>query len=68
MRADLLLEEGEHLSLEFVLPQGRRPIKVKGVIAWVRRFPTENTESGMGIRFTELAPEDQSALEDFTAQ
>lgn len=68
LRADLLLEEGELLSLEFVLPQGRRAIKAKGVVAWVRRFPADNTEPGMGVRFTELAPEDQKALEEFTAE
>ena len=68
LRADLLLEEGEHLNLEFVLPQGRRAIKARGVVAWVRRFPTDNTEPGMGVRFTELAPEDQRALEEFTAE
>jgi uncharacterized protein (TIGR02266 family) len=68
LQADLLFEEGEALSLEFVLPDGRPPIKAKGLVAWVRRFPAERSEPGMGIRFTELAQEDEKALEEFTSR
>ncbi len=68
LRADFLLEEGEPLLLEFVLPEGRRPIKAKGVVAWVRRFPADRDEAGMGIRFTELSEDDERALEAFTAR
>ncbi len=66
LRSDLLLEEGEALDLEFHLPEARRPIRAKCLVAWVRRFPGDGAESGMGIHFTELAPEDRRALEDFT--
>jgi uncharacterized protein (TIGR02266 family) len=68
LRADLLLEEGELLELEFVLPEGRRPIKARGTVAWVRRFPADGNEAGMGVRFTEIAPNDLAALEDFSGR
>lgn len=66
LRSGLLLEAGEPLALEFTLPGMKRPIRARVHVAWVRRFAADGSEAGMGVRFLNLSPEDQRALEEFT--
>jgi uncharacterized protein (TIGR02266 family) len=62
LRSDLLLEEGETFAVEFVLPEGQRPLRAQARVMWVRRFPREEEEAGMGIQFLAMSEEDQTAL------
>lgn len=62
--SDVLLEQGEVLSLAFSLPDGAS-LRCTARIAWVRRFPARGEEPGMGVEFTSLTEFDQRALESF---
>jgi hypothetical protein len=59
------LEQGEQLALEFTLPGLKHPIRAKVRVAWVRRFPADGAEAGMGARFLDLSAADQKSIEDF---
>lgn len=65
LRADLLLEQGEQLEIEFELPGVSRPFQVRARVAWVRRADTDRAAPGMGIEFLDLTPADRQALADF---
>ncbi|MBM4380541.1 MAG: PilZ domain-containing protein [Deltaproteobacteria bacterium] len=62
LRAALLLEEGETLSLEFRLPGSHRLLKATARVAWVRRFPAGGQPAGMGMEFLSMSPEDREVL------
>ena len=64
---DMLFEQGEALSLAFVLPGGST-IRCESRVAWVRRFPAQGQEAGMGLEFVGLAEFDRRALEAFVDQ
>lgn len=66
LRSDLLLEQGERLWLEFALPGRESPVRAEARVAWVRRFPGEGQEGGMGIEFLGMTDEDRRALAEFT--
>jgi hypothetical protein len=61
LRADLLLEVGEELSLELHLP-GWRGLDAKARVAWVRR---SEGSGGMGIEFIDLPDKDKELLSRF---
>ncbi|MEW5742598.1 MAG: PilZ domain-containing protein [Myxococcota bacterium] len=63
LTSDLLLEQGEPLSLEFSLPGQATPIRVQARVAWVRRFPQAGEKAGMGVEFVALKDEDKKRLE-----
>ncbi len=65
LRADLLLEQGEELEVDFELPGLGRPFHTRARVAWVRRADTERVAPGMGIEFLDLDPKDREALADF---
>ena len=62
LACDLLLEEGEQLSLGFQVPGLRRSLQTEARVAWVRRFPKENEQAGMGIEFLSMSDEDRMEL------
>jgi uncharacterized protein (TIGR02266 family) len=65
LRADLLLEPGEELEVEFELPGVSRAFHARARVAWVRRGESDRSAPGMGIEFLGLTQEDRDALEDF---
>ena len=67
IRADLLLEEGEELALEFRVPGVPRPMRAQGRVAWVRRFPTPTEPGGMGFEFLAMTEEDRAVLAEYLA-
>jgi len=64
LRSDMLFEVGEHLMLQFSLPDGR-PIRALGRIVRATREVDADKErfAGMGVEFVDLAPEDRDAIE-----
>ena len=60
--AELLLEQGETMSLEVQLPGQKRPLLSQARVAWVRRFPEEGTPAGMGVEFLSMSDDDRKAL------
>ena len=67
IRSDLLLEQGEPLSLEFWVPGVPRPMRAEGRVAWVRRFPEPSQQSGMGFEFLSMSEEDRAVLAEYLA-
>jgi uncharacterized protein (TIGR02266 family) len=65
IKSDLLLEQGEALSLEFKLPGLTRPLRAHARVAWVQRFPKEGESAGMGIEFLAMTDDDRTALAQY---
>ncbi len=60
----LPLEPGTLLKCTFELPDGKPPVQVLAKVAWTRAAsPVEDTPSGMGIRFLDLAQADLRRIE-----
>lgn len=57
---------GTQVELDFTLPGGR-PMKVTGVVRWVREANSRHPElmPGVGVQFTGLPPEVASAISSF---
>jgi uncharacterized protein (TIGR02266 family) len=62
LKSDLLLEQGEALSLFFELPEGKTSIQAQARVAWVRRFPEPGQIAGMGVEFVGMRDEERAAL------
>ncbi|MFT3709717.1 MAG: PilZ domain-containing protein [Archangium sp.] len=67
LKSDLLLEQGETLSLFFDLPGGTA-IQAQARVAWVRRFPEPGQVAGMGVEFVGMHDEEKQALARWLAQ
>lgn len=65
LKADLLLEEGEALAVEFRVPGVPRSIKAQARVAWVRRFPKGAEPPGMGVEFIAMSDDDRALLGDY---
>jgi uncharacterized protein (TIGR02266 family) len=63
LRADLLFEVGELLTLQFQLPQGGPSIRTAGRVTRVSRGLAREV-AGMGVEFVELRAEDRAAIEE----
>ncbi|MEW6433298.1 MAG: PilZ domain-containing protein [Myxococcota bacterium] len=63
LASDLLLEQGEQLSLEFTFPGETAPLRAQARVAWVRRFPEAGEAAGMGVEFVTMRDEDRARLE-----
>lgn len=63
LASDLLLEQGEPLSLEFTFPGEAAPLRAQARVAWVRRFPEAGEAAGMGVEFVTMRDEDRARLE-----
>lgn len=57
------------ILVNFKLPGGR-PVAAKGNVHFVREYNplTPETAPGMGVKFTELLPEDKEAIEEYLKQ
>ena len=62
LKADLLLELGESLALEFRVPGVPRLMRAQARVAWVRRFPEGDEPAGMGVEFLAMTEEDRAVL------
>jgi uncharacterized protein (TIGR02266 family) len=62
------LPRGTQVELEVTLPGGR-PLKVSGVVRWMREANDKTPElmPGMGVQFTDLPPQVAAAISDFVA-
>jgi uncharacterized protein (TIGR02266 family) len=63
LRADLLFEVGELLTLQFQLPHGGPSIRAEGRVTRVSRGQAKEVP-GMGVEFIDLRPEDRAAIEE----
>lgn len=61
---------GEHVPLNFSLPDSEKVIQVTGEVCWSREYNPvyPDTHPGMGLRFLNLNPEDQKLINDFIAE
>jgi len=57
---------GSKVLVNFKLPGGR-PVTARGEVQWVREYNpmTPDTAPGMGVKFTDLLPDDRKAIEEF---
>jgi len=62
LKSELLLEQGETLSLEFRLPGTGLLVRAQARVAWVRRFPFKAEPAGMGMEFLVMDPAERQAL------
>ncbi len=64
LKSDLLLEQGEALSLEFTVPTptGPKVVRTQARVAWVRRFPQTGEAAGMGVEFVSMEEADRAVL------
>jgi len=64
LKSDLLLEQGEALSLEFTVPSATGPkvVRTQARVAWVRRFPQNGEAAGMGVEFVSMEEVDRAVL------
>lgn len=62
LTSELLLEQGETLTLELELPPSRRTLTLQARVAWVRRFPAAGEAAGMGVEFLALGEDERGAL------
>jgi uncharacterized protein (TIGR02266 family) len=67
LRSELLLEQGEALTVEFRIPGTARQIQAPARVAWVRRFPKGDEQAGMGIEFLSMAEADRELLRRYLA-
>ena len=63
LRADLLFEVGELLTLQFQLPEDGPSILAAGRVTRVSRGQAKEVP-GMGVEFIDLRPEDRAAIEE----
>src|SRR5437868_4481829 len=61
LKSDLLLEEGELLSLEFDVPGVTHRLRAQAKVASVRRFPNPEEPAGMGMSCVVMDAGDQAA-------
>jgi|RhiMethySRZTD1v2_1073278.scaffolds.fasta_scaffold45843_3 uncharacterized protein (TIGR02266 family) len=65
----LLKPVGSSIELSIHLPDLEAPIVGKGEVRWVREYnERSDMPPGMGIRFNEIGPEAQTAIEKFLKQ
>jgi len=61
-----LMELGRAKGIEFSLPDDNEPVRVQGVVRWVREYlPGSDGTPGMGFQFIDLRPEDRQRIESF---
>lgn len=58
-------EVGEVIELTFTLPDSKETLKLKGKVMWSQKPSNKDSNSGMGVQFTDYNPEARLSLEDF---
>ncbi|PZR05543.1 MAG: hypothetical protein DI536_31995 [Archangium gephyra] len=61
LKSELLLEQGEALSVQFDVPN-EGPVRAEARVAWVRRFPEVGQFAGMGVEFVSISDADRAAI------
>ncbi len=61
LKSELLLEQGETMSLEFEVPD-EGPVRAQARVAWVRRFPEAGQVAGMGVEFIGLSDATRASI------
>jgi len=57
---------GAQVRLSLTLPERERPIVTTGQVCWIRPHNEANdAPTGVGIKFSELAPDDEAAILEF---
>jgi len=64
-----VLDRGTEVDLTFTLPTGQA-IAARGVVRWAREYneATPDVFPGVGIEFCNMEPDQQAAIQSFTAQ
>ena len=68
LKADVLLEQGETLAVEFRVPGVTKAIRAQARVAWVRRFPKGEEPAGMGVEFLAMSEVDRELLEEYLSR
>ena len=54
--------------IEINLPNNKGELKGTCEVIWVNQIETKDYPKGMGVRFVELAPQDQEILEEYLVE
>jgi hypothetical protein len=68
LKANVLLEEGERLWLQFQVPGVPKVMYAEGRVRWVRRFPQADECGGMGVEFETITETDRAVLDRYLAR
>ncbi|MGM0556484.1 MAG: PilZ domain-containing protein [Myxococcota bacterium] len=65
-----LLDIGEHVTLEFELPETEEKLRVDGEVRWHRMAARLDDDifPGFGVKFLELGDKEQAKLQEFLEQ
>ncbi len=62
-----LIPVGTVIDLEFSMPGEDEPVKIKGVVRWIKDCSSgEHEQPGMGIEFLNISEEDKVRIERFS--
>lgn len=56
---------GESLNLTFTLPDSKKTLKVNGTVMWSQAPRGDDSNSGMGVQFTDYDEDTRKALNEF---
>jgi len=65
LKSDVLLEQGDRLSLSFQVPGVPKAMHAAATVAWVRRFPEGLLPGGMGVEFQSMSDDDRRMLAEY---
>ena len=68
LKAEVLLEQGERLYLQFQVPGVPKVMHAEGRVRWVRRFPEAFQTGGMGVEFETITDGDRAVLDRYLAR
>jgi uncharacterized protein (TIGR02266 family) len=68
LKAELLLEQGERLWLQFQVPGVPKVMHAEGRVRWVRLFPDGKLPCGMGVEFETITEDDRATLTRYLAR
>lgn len=61
-------EMGKQLEIELSLPDAPNPVRSLGKVTWIKRSMREDKILGLGIKFTEILPEEKRKLDSYIAR
>ena len=66
VRTDQPVPPGQPVTLRIYLHPNDQPISVAGEVVWWRA-PGQGKEPGMGVKFVQMSPQEQSRFKEFLA-